>query len=434
MSNKIVVFWFRRDFRLHDNRGLKEAFEAGLPVLPVFVFDTEILEKLNVKNDARVSFIHSEIQKLNKQAEKLESSLKVFHSSALQAFKELTDEYEVAAVYCNKDYEPGAIERDKKIAAFLKKKEVKFRLFKDHVIFEEKEVLKDNGEPYTVFTPYSNKWKQALDKNPISHFASEEKLEGFLKTKPFRLPELKDIGFEKSNLEIPPREISEEIILNYEKTRDFPAKEGTSRLGVHLRFGTISIRELTKKAEALSEVYLNELIWRDFYMTILWHFPHVVDQSFKKKYDFINWRNNEQEFKHWCEGQTGYPMVDAGMRELNETGYMHNRLRMVTASFLTKHLLIDWRWGEAYFAEKLLDYELASNNGGWQWAAGSGCDAAPYFRIFNPASQRQKFDPKDKYVMKWVPEMGMKRYPAPMIDHKEARERALRVYKEALGS
>ena len=432
MSNKIVVFWLRRDLRIHDNHGLQEALEAGLPVLPVFIFDTEILEKLSVKNDARVSFIHSEIKKLKKNFEELGSSLKVYHARPFQAFEKLLDEYEVAAVYANKDYEPEAIKRDKKVGEYLKKNEVEYRLLKDQVIFEENEVLKDNDEPYTVFTPYSKKWKQVLKKNPITHFASEDNLEGLMKTKPFSLPELKEMGFEKSQSEIPSRDISGETISNYEKTRDFPAMEGTTRLGIHLRFGTISIRELAKKAEALSEVFLNELIWRDFYMAILWHFPKVVNQSFKKKYDSINWRNNEDEFERWCSGKTGYPMVDAGMRELNETGFMHNRMRMVTASFLTKHLLIDWRWGEAYFAEKLLDYELASNNGNWQWAAGSGCDAAPYFRIFNPESQQKKFDPKNKYVMKWVPEIGMKRYPEPVVGHKEARERALKRYKDAL--
>ena len=432
MINKIVIFWFRRDLRLNDNHGLQEALEAGLPVLPVFIFDTEILKKLSSKTDARVAFIHSEIKRLKKETEALESSLKIFHTTPLEAFEKLLNEFEVAAVYANRDYEPSAIERDKKIGEFLKENEVKYRLFKDHVIFEENEVLKDNGEPYTVFTPYSKKWKQALDENPVPHFASEEKLEGLMKTKPFVLPRLKEIGFEESPLEIPSRELPDEIIENYEKTRDFPAEEGTTRLGTHLRFGTVSIRELVKRAEELSEIFLNELIWRDFYIAILWHFPHVVGRSFKKKYDSINWRNNESEFERWCKGETGYPMVDAGMRELNETGFMHNRVRMITASFLTKHLLIDWRWGEAYFAEKLLDYELASNNGNWQWAAGSGCDAAPYFRIFNPENQQKKFDSKNKYVMKWVPEIGMKRYPEPVVGHKEARERALKRYKDAL--
>jgi len=432
MVNKIVVFWFRRDLRLNDNHGLQEALGAGLPVLPVFIFDTEILEKLSSKTDARVAFIHSEIKRLKKETEALESSVKIFHSTSFEAFEKLLNEFEVAAVYANKDYEPSAIERDKRIGEFLKENEVEYRLFKDHVIFEENEVLKDNDEPYTVFTPYSKKWKHALDENPVPHYASEEKLEGLMKIKPFVLPPLKEIGFEESPLEIPSRGVSDEVIANYEKTRDFPAEEGTTRLGIHLRFGTVSIRELVKRAKNLSGTFLNELIWRDFYIAILWHFPHVVNRSFKKKYDSINWRNSEKEFERWCNGKTGYPMVDAGMRELNETGFMHNRVRMVTASFLTKHLLIDWRWGEAYFAEKLLDYELASNNGNWQWAAGSGCDAAPYFRIFNPENQQKKFDPKNKYVMKWVPEIGMKRYPEPVVEHKEARERALKRYKDAV--
>ena len=302
MSNKIVVFWFRRDLRLNDNHGLQEALEAGLPVLPVFIFDTEILKKLPAKNDARVNFIHSEITRLKKETEAIGSSVKVFHSTPVDAMKELLAEFEVAAVYSNKDYEPDAIKRDEEIRKFLTEKEVEFRLFKDQVIFEENEVLKDNDEPYTVFTPYSKKWKQVLKDNPVLHFDSGENLEGLMKTKPFRLPGLKDIGFEESALEIPSREIPETIISNYDKTRDFPALEGTTRLGIHLRFGTISIRELTKKAGALSEVFLNELIWREFYMAILWHFPEVVNQSFKKKYDYINWRNSEKEFERWCNG------------------------------------------------------------------------------------------------------------------------------------
>lgn len=432
MSEKIAVFWFRRDLRLHDNNGLFEALEMGIPVLPVFIFDPEILEKLSSKNDARVSFVYSEVKKLKAGIEEQGSSLKVFHAKPIDAFRSLIEEFDVATVYCNKNYEPEALKRDREIGAFLYENSIAFKQLKDHVIFEENDILKDDGKPYTIFTPYSKRWKKRLEKNPVSVFPSAEKLHRLLKTETFVLPQIKDIGFEENPLSIPPKEISDDVILNYPKTRDFPAIEGTTRLGIHLRFGTISIRELIQKAIELSQVFLNELIWREFYMTILWHFPHVIDRSFRKKYNNINWRNNEKEFKRWCEGQTGYPMVDAGMRELNETGFMHNRVRMVTASFLTKHLLIDWRWGEAYFAEKLLDYELASNNGNWQWAAGTGCDAAPYFRIFNPENQQKKFDPKNKYVMKWVPEVGMKRYPEPIVEHKEARERALKRYKDAL--
>ena len=429
---KLVVFWFRRDLRLHDNHALYQALKSGRPVLPVFIFDSEILEKLNSKSDARVSFIYAEIQKIKTELEKTGSSLKIFHNTPLEAFEQLAGEFKIEAVFANKDYEPYALQRDREVEGFLDSKGIGFKVFKDQVIFEENEVLKDDGTPYTIFTPYSKKWKKILQKPDFAGFPSERLTENFLKIKPFPFPELVDLGFEKSSIEVPPPDISEQIIRNYAKTRDFPAIEGTTRLGVHLRFGTISIRELTRKAMGWSETFLNELIWRNFFSTILWHFPHVVDKAFKPKYDFIPWRNNEKEFVRWCTGQTGYPLVDAGMRELNETGFMHNRLRMVTAGFLTKHLLIDWRWGEACFAGKLLDYELASNNGNWQWAAGTGCDAAPYFRIFNPESQQKKFDPKNKYVMKWVPEMGMLRYPEPVVEHKMARERALKIYKDVL--
>jgi deoxyribodipyrimidine photo-lyase len=418
--------------RFHDNHALYQALNSGLPVLPIFIFDTEILEKLNDKRDARVSFIYAEIQKIKKELEKSGSSLFVFHGKPADAFKKLIDEFDIQAVYANKDYEPYATERDKRVGEFLKVKSIEFNLFKDQVIFEENEVLKDGGTPYTVFTPYSKKWKQVLSETKISAFPSEKKRENFLKIKPFAFPELKDLGFEKTTIEVPLPNISEEIIRNYDKTRDLPAIFGTTRLGVHLRFGTVSIRELTLKATDWSETFLNELIWRNFFSTILWHFPQVVDTSFKPKYDFIQWRNDEKEFERWCNGETGYPMVDAGMRELNETGFMHNRVRMVAASFLTKHLLIDWRWGEAYYAEKLLDYELASNNGNWQWAAGTGCDAAPYFRIFNPESQQKKFDTKREYIRKWIPEIGTVKYPQPIVEHKFARERALTTYRTAL--
>ncbi|WP_372948643.1 cryptochrome/photolyase family protein [Mariniphaga sp.] len=432
MKRKINLFWFRRDLRLHDNHALYQALNSGHAVLPVFIFDTEILGKLNAKTDARVSFIFAEIQKIKKELEKNGSSLKIFHTKPSDAFQKLTEQFEIQTVFANKDYEPYAKERDKKVGELLQSKNIGFELFKDHVIFEENEVLKDDGKPYTVFTPYSKKWKQVLDETEIPTFPSEKLSENYLKVNPFVFPELKELGFEKSDLKIHPPEISEEIIRNYAKTRDLPAINGTTRLGVHLRFGTISIRELTKKAMEWSETYLNELIWRNFFSTILWHFPQVVDKAFKPKYDFIQWRNNEKEFERWCNGETGYPMVDAGMRELNETGFMHNRVRMVTASFLTKHLLIDWRWGEAYFAEKLLDYELASNNGNWQWAAGTGCDAAPYFRIFNPESQQKKFDPDGEYLKRWVPEAETSAYPKPVVNHKMARERALQAYRIVL--
>ena len=432
MKEKIHVFWFRRDLRLHDNHALYQALRSGNSVLPVFIFDTEILDKLSSKTDVRVSFIFAEIQKIKTELEKFGSSLKIFYTKPSGAFRDLTDQYQIQSVFANKDYEPYAKERDNEVGELLEKKDIAFNLYKDQVIFEEKEVLRDDGTPYTVFTPYSKKWKQVFNETEIQYFPSEKIQENFIKTKPFSFPQLKKLGFEKSSIEISPFEISEEIIRNYAETRDLPAIKGTTRLGVHLRFGTVSIRELTLKAMDWSETFLNELIWRNFFSTILWHFPQVVDKAFKPKYDFIQWRNSEKEFGRWCNGETGYPMVDAGMRELNETGFMHNRVRMVTAGFLTKHLLIDWRWGEAYFAEKLLDYELASNNGNWQWAAGTGCDAAPYFRIFNPESQQKKFDPEGEYVKRWVPEMETSAYPKPVVNHKMARERALQTYRKVL--
>jgi deoxyribodipyrimidine photo-lyase len=431
-KQKIAVFWFRRDLRLIDNTALFHALQSKLPVLPVFIFDTNILEKLNSKSDARVSFIHVEILKINNELEKFGSSLKVIHDNSLSAFRKLTEKYEIEAVFTNRDYEPYAIQRDKEIKIFLNNIGIAFHSFKDQVVFEHDEVLKDDGTPYTVFTPYSKKWKLNLGNKEIQEFPSQNYFDGFVKTEPLKIPSLHYLGFEQSRIKVPDFDISEQLIKNYAHKRDLPALNATSKLGVHLRFGTISIREATRKALQFSEIFLNELIWRNFFSSILHHFPQVEKSAFKPKYDLIEWRNNEKEFELWCRGETGYPLVDAGMRELNETGFMHNRVRMVTASFLTKHLLIDWRWGEAYFAEKLLDFDLASNNGNWQWAAGCGCDAAPYFRVFNPEAQQKKFDEKAEYILKWVSEFGTINYPQPIVDHNFARERVLKVYRRAL--
>jgi deoxyribodipyrimidine photo-lyase len=432
MKQKITVFWFRRDLRLTDNAGLFHALKSGLPVLPVFIFDTHILDKLNAKYDARVSFIFDEIKKINDELVKLGSSLKVMHGLPLEVFKKLADEFEIEAVFTNRDYEPYSIQRDTEIDTFLKQIGKKFYSFKDQVIFDHDEVVKDDGTPYTVFTPYSKKWKQRLGNSEIPEFPSRDFLHELIKTDSFSFPTLQELGFTKSKITVPKFDISAQLIGNYAEKRDLPALDSTSKLGVYLRFGVISIREVTRIARSLSEVFLNELIWRNFFTDILWHFPQVVNKAFKPKYDFIQWRNDEKEFDAWCRGETGYPLVDAGMRELNETGFMHNRVRMVAASFLCKHLLIDWRWGEAYFAEKLLDFELASNNGNWQWAAGCGCDAAPYFRVFNPEAQQKKFDADAKYILKWVPEYGTLKYPKPIVDHQFARERVLNVYKSVL--
>lgn len=432
MSTKLSVHWFRRDLRLDDNRSLFHALTSGHSVLPLFIFDPEILDELP-KNDGRVEFIHQCLQEIQSSLLEMGSSLVVKHGAIDEVWKELVEEYPIAEVYTNRDYEPYAIKRDQKISAFLAERGIAFKDFRDHVIFEKDEVLSKSDKPYTVFTPYSRMWRSQLTKERLQDVGTEAHFENFWKSNPIDLPSLGDLGFESSGLTFPPRIPDKEIIKVYDQKRNFPAVEGTTRIGVHLRFGTMSIRKLARVAKALNDTYLNELIWREFYSQILWNFPHVVDQPFRAQYAAIPWRKDEEDFKKWCEGKTGYPMVDAGMRELNATGHMHNRVRMVVASFLTKHLLLNWQWGEAYFAEKLLDFELASNSGGWQWAAGCGTDAAPYFRIFNPESQMKKFDPKLKYVRRWVPEYGTPLYPQPIVEHKFARERCLDVYKMALG-
>lgn len=428
----IAVFWFRRDLRVEDNHGFYQALSSGMPVLPIFIFDTEILNDLE-QTDSRVSFILHEVQKLQQQFEERGSTLWIYHGKPLDAFKRLLTEYRVGEVFTNQDYEPYARERDKAVYEFLATEDIQLRAFKDHVIFHKNEVLKADGTPYTVFTPYSRKWLSLLTPASYQAFPSEALLDKLVPHRPLPVLHHPDLGLKHGPYDVPPLILDEHLLKTYAENRDFPALAGTSRLGVHLRFGTVSIRKVTAEAVKFSSTFLNELIWRNFYIAILWHFPQVEKSSFKPAYDFINWENSEKHFARWCEGTTGYPLVDAGMRELNATGYIHNRVRMVTASFLCKHLLIDWHWGEAYFAEKLLDFELASNNGGWQWAAGSGCDAAPYFRVFSPELQQQKFDPQFAYIRKWVPEFGTSAYPAPMVDHKMARERAIRVYKQALG-
>ena len=430
-KQKINIHWFRRDLRLNDNHALHAALTIGLPVLPIFIFDTTILQHLP-KKDARVEFIHASLSSMQEKLISSGSSLRVYKGNPEEIFKEITEEYNVQHLFANRDYEPNARRRDKRIYDFLKEKEIQFIGKKDQVIFEASEVAKDDGLPYTVYTPYSKKWKTRLSSHPIASFPSEELTSNFLQTKPFDFPSLEKIGFEKSNISFPSTILNTEAIQNYHLHRDFPAIAGTTRMSLHLRFGTVSTRDLTLYALTSNEKWLNELIWREFYQMILYHFPGTVDKAFKPAYDFIEWNNNEDEFQLWCEGKTGYPLVDAGMRELNATGFMHNRVRMVVASFLTKHLLIDWRWGERYFAEKLLDFDLASNIGGWQWAAGSGCDAAPYFRIFNPTSQMEKFDKQQEYIKKWVPEFNTPKYTAPIVEHTFARNRCLEKYKEAL--
>ncbi|AXG74450.1 deoxyribodipyrimidine photo-lyase [Flavobacterium arcticum] len=426
----MTIFWFRRDLRLEDNKGLYEALTSGDEVLPIFIFDKNILSELP-KDDARVTFIHSLLQQLQEKLQHYNSSLAVFYDTPESVFTKLDQENNIKAVYTNHDYEPYALQRDKAIGEQLDQENIAFKTFKDQVVFEKNEVVKDDGTPYVVYTPYMKKWKTHFNEEALQEYNTESEATKFVKhSYPFL--SLTDIGFKEANIKPAPYTVSDKLISNYEDTRNFPALEGTSNISPYLRFGAVSIREVMKKAlQSDNSVFMNELIWREFFMQILWHYPNTVTKSFRPKYDNIKWRNNEKEFKAWCEGKTGYPMIDAGMRELNTTGHMHNRVRMVVASFLCKHLLIDWRWGEAYFAQKLFDYEQSSNVGNWQWAAGSGVDAAPYFRIFNPTEQVKKFDKDLKYIKKWVPEFDKIDY-RPIVDHKEARERCLKIYKEAV--
>ena len=431
MPNPHVAFWFRRDLRLDDNAGLYHALTSGQPVVPVFIFDRHILDELPPK-DARVEFLRQNLEKMQQTLRGLGSTLVVRHGYPEKIWPELIEQFNLQGVYTNHDYEPYAKQRDGEMEAMLQEKGLTFETHRDQVLFEKEEILTNAGKPYSVFTPYSRKWRGELSGGKLKSYDTEGNFGAFFQHEAIDMPTLEEMGFAPTDIDFPSSDPNEEIIKHYEEKRNFPGIEGTTRMGVHLRHGTISIRKLARTANSLSEAYLTELIWREFYMQILWNFPHVAEGPFRPEYAAIEWRNDEGEFEKWKQGQTGYPIVDAAMREINATGYMHNRARMVVASFLTKHLLINWQWGEAYFAEKLLDFELSSNNGGWQWAAGCGTDAAPYFRIFNPESQMKKFDPELKYVRKWVPEYGTPAYPRPMVVHKEARERCLKVYKEAL--
>jgi deoxyribodipyrimidine photo-lyase len=432
MKPRVNLFWFRRDLRLNDNAGLYAALKDKNPVIPFFIFDKNILDELEDPADSRVEFIHLSLQQIQKQLTSKGSSLDTRYGFPDKIISDLLNEYNVAKVFANHDYEPYARMRDEKISTLLQERGIEFQTFKDQVIFEKDEVTKDNGNPYTVFTPYSRKWKSKLNEFYLRSYLVSKYASNFYKQETRAIPSLLSLKFKPTGQSFPSERWKEDTIISYRQQRDIPAIAGTTRLSVHLRFGTISIRELAREAGALNETYMNELVWREFYQMILWHFPNVVNHAFKMEYDRIQWRNDEKEFEAWCNGQTGYPIVDAGMRELNATGFIHNRARMIVASFLTKHLLIDWRWGEAYFAKKLLDFDLAANNGGWQWAAGSGCDAAPYFRIFNPSLQTQKFDSQLKYIRKWVPELDGSNYPDPIVAHDMARNRCLATYRKAL--
>jgi deoxyribodipyrimidine photo-lyase len=435
-STPLSICWIRRDLRLEDQSALSAALQSGNPVLLLFIFDDQILEKLPAR-DARVVFLHQTLSRIKTRLRSYGSDIWVEKGKPLDVWKKLLTQFKVEKVFVSRDYEPYALERDSQIKDFLQTQSVDFQDFKDQVIFEKSEITKSDGSPYSVFTPYSKAWKAALhNPSPDFHFAeknTEKHFANLFKIENLPFPSLAELGFLPTTISFPPAEISQQILLGYDQTRDFPyLSQGTSRLGLHLRFGTISIRRLAKAAFETNEKFLNELIWREFYMMILYHHPHTQYRAFKKEYDHIAWENNETQFQAWCEGKTGYLLVDAGMRELNQTGYMHNRVRMVVASFLTKHLLLPWQWGERYFAEKLLDFELASNLGGWQWAAGCGCDAAPYFRIFNPLEQQKKFDPNLVYVRKFLPEWNTPSYPKPIVAHQFARERAIERYKAGL--
>jgi len=430
--DKISIFWFRRDLRLHDNKALFHALQSEEKILPIFIFDIDILKKIP-KDDARISFIYSELKAMNMHLESFGTEIKMFHGNPKDVFRSLMKNYTIVKVFTNHDYEPYAIKRDLDIKEVVSSSKIDFQTYKDQVIFERNEITKKDGKPYVVYTPYSKKWLEKYETNKPGNYPSEDFLDRLYKKTKSETLTLSDIGFIETNIPIKNYIFNSRIINEYEETRNFPALDNTSKLGPHLRFGTVSVRQMVSRADAHeNKIFLKELIWREFFMQILWHFPETHKNSFKSKYDRIIWRNNEKEFKKWCEGNTGYPMVDAGMRQLNKTGFMHNRVRMLVGSFLCKHLLIDWRWGEAYFAEKLHDYEMSSNVGNWQWVAGTGVDASPYFRIFNPTSQIQKFDKELKYIKKWVPDFQEITYPSPMVEHKFARERCLKTYKDAL--
>jgi deoxyribodipyrimidine photo-lyase len=430
MKEDVSICWFRRDLRLYDQAALYHAVNGSHPVIALFIFDTTILDLLEDKVDKRVAFIYEQLSKINNELKKSGSSLYVYNGTPLNAFKDLSKEFSIKEVFTNNDYEPYAISRDAEIKSFLQSQGIHFFSYKDQVIFERDEVLKPDGKPYTIYTPYSKSWISKYLNEPVKSFEIK-KLKNFYQHTSLPFPSLEKMGFKYISSGVNDFVPDIDLIRNYEATRNFPAVVGTSHVSVHLRFGTVSIREMAKLANELNTTFLKELIWREFFMMILFHFPFVINHAFKPKYDQIIWRNNEKEFEMWCRGETGYPLVDAGMRQLNETGWMHNRVRMVVASFLVKHLLIDWRWGEAYFAQKLLDYDLSANNGNWQWAAGTGCDAAPYFRVFNPEIQIKKFDSKLEYIKRWIPNF-VPGYIEPIVVHTFARARALEAYKMAL--
>ena len=467
-----ALVWFRRDLRDYDHAALYHALKAAERVYCVFVFDTDILDRLNDKADRRVEFIWESVRELKAALQEKSGDLIVRHGCAAEILPALATELGVKAVYANRDYELAANERDEAVAKTLKQQGIAFHAFKDQVIFERGEILTQAGRPYGVFTPYKNAWLRTLEDFYVRPYPVDRYISHLAQHSSDDMPSLEAIGFERTNLhalKIPigmtgGKRLFDEFldrIDQYKEARDFPAVKGPSYLSVHLRFGTVSIRHLARTAWRMegrgAETWLSELIWRDFYFQVLHHHPQLAaGRAFHSEFEHIAFPNDEALFQAWCEGRTGYPLVDAAMRQINQTGYMHNRLRMVAASFLVKDLLIDWRWGERYFAEKLIDYDFAANNGGWQWAASTGCDAQPWFRIFNPVTQSEKFDAQGKFIRKYVPELARcndkeihapwlisadrqqtlglaigRDYPLPVIDHAVQRERALELYKAA---
>ncbi|TGE15405.1 cryptochrome/photolyase family protein [Hymenobacter elongatus] len=434
--SKIVLFWHRRDLRLHDNAGLAVALQSGLPVVPLFIYDREILDQLPSRRDARVTFIYDEVERLGRQTEQAGGTFLAFYGRPLEVFAQLVQHYEVAGVYTNEDYEPYAAVRDAAIAELIKPAGTEFRVFKDQVIFAKNEILSKSGTPPRVFGAYSKTWLAALrDEHLVPYPSTEHFVESNLMplAEAAPRPTLEQMGFERYEQFVPAAELpAAALVSNYHNTRDKPGLVNSStRRSVHLRFGTLSVRELMQQAKELNPKLLNELIWRDFFMMILWHYPFTATESYDPRLRLVPYRNNEDEFRAWCEGRTGYPLVDAGMRELNQTGYMPNRARIAAAGFLVKHLLIDWRWGDRYFADKLLDYDMSQNVGNWQWMAGTGAVAAPWFRVYSPQSQQEQYDTTFDYVRQWIPEFGTRDYPTPIVEHKFARERAIATFRAA---
>ena len=427
----MVIFWFRRDLRLDDNHALFKALKSGYDVLPIFIFDSNITNKLN-QNDHRLNYINNVLDGLNKRLSENKKKIYIYKGNPIEIISKLIIKLKIKEIYLNKDYEPYARDRDNKIEKFCVANNVSYNSFKDHVIFEEDQIVKKDGTPYVVYTPYSRKWIEKFQSNQLYSYPSELNLGSFVDSD--KITEVNYLmEFEKNIISPKTYNLNNDLIDKYEETRNFPALDSTSRIGVNLRFGTVSTRKIVKtSSERSNNTFLKELIWREFFIQILWHFPHTTEKSFKDKYERIEWRNDMDDFKLWCDGKTGYPIVDAGMNQLNKTGFMHNRLRMVVGSFLCKHLLIDWRLGEKYFADKLFDYEQASNVGNWQWVAGCGVDAAPYFRIFNPEEQQKKFDKELQFIKKWIPNYDKDNYINKIVDHKFARERCLNTYKKAL--